>query len=253
MLKLFIINFIIIAVATGILFLCKKLIKKDKQIRILFTVLPLLTIVCHYSSLIYHLIAEGSCKQFLVENPNLVLPIYPCNVVMWCLLILGICWNKENRFKRFLVDFTFYFGIVSALVGMFANVDFVNNPTLLNYDVTKGIIAHGFMLMNIMALGFYKVPKIDLHVNFINIVISIVMMAIVGAYCNLLFYVISGSDAAYQVNSMFMIHSPFDGVPFLIYPVIAGFFIPLYFGIFQLLELIFHKKGERWIHRPITF
>ena len=243
------INVICIAVAVGVLLLCKKYFNTEKQIRNVFLVLPLLTIACHYSSLLYHAFVGISSMEFLISNPNLILPIYPCNVVMWLLFVLGAFWKYRDKYVfRIIIDFCFYFGIISALVGMFANVDFIKNPTLKDYDVTKGIIAHGFMLMNIMALGFYKIVKVDLHSNFVHLTFGVVFMGILGAYNNLLIYVFAG-DYANDVNSMFLLHSPFDGVPFLIFPVIVAIALPVYFGIFQIIDLIAYKKGNRWIHR----
>lgn len=252
--QLFLINFIIIAFAIGFLIMSKKFIKDDKQIRIFFLVLPLLTIACHYSSLIYHGINDGTAMVFLENNPNLVLMIYPCNVVMWILFILGVFWKyREKRAFKVIIDFSFYFGIISALVGMFANVDFIRNPTLADYDVTKGIVAHGFMLMNVIALGFYKIVKIDMIPNFINLTIGVVAMGILGAYNNLLLAVVAGDAYADSVNSMFLLHSPFENVPFLVFPIIVLIALPIYFGIFEIIDLIAYKKGNRWIHRAIKW
>lgn len=249
MLKLFILNAIIIIVSLLILFVLKKFIKNDKYINLIFIILPILTILCHYSSLLYHQIVDGTALNYLESNPNLILPIYPCNVVMWCMLIYGFNQKEESKFSHFLRDFCFFFGIISALVGMFANVDFINYPHLNDYDIFKGVLAHGFMLLNIFALAFFGRIKIDLIKNMIHIVISIVMMFVVGLYCNIVVRVLSGADYAYQVNSMFILHSPFDGVKFLIYPFIAGIAIVAYFIIFNICELIAYKKGERWFNR----
>lgn len=251
---LFTINFVIIAVSISFLIISKKFIKTDKQIRILFFILPLLTVACHYSSLIYHAIKSGTAMNFLVNNPNLVLPIYPCNVVMWILVIVGIFWKyREKRIFRILIDFSFFFGTISALVGMFANVDFINNPTLADYDVTKGIVAHGFMLLNILALPFYKIIKYDLLPNFINLTIGVVGMGIIGLYNNLLISVISNEEYANEINSMFLLHSPFESVPFLVFPIIVLIALPVYFGIFEIIDLIVYKKGNRWIHRKFSW
>lgn len=249
MIKLVIMNVIIIALSFGVLYIVKKNVKNEKYIKIIFIILPILTILCHYSSLLYHKIVDGSAMGFLVSNPNLILPIYPCNVVMWCLLIYAFNQKKESKFSYFLRDYGFFFGIISALVGMFANVDFIKNPNLFEYDIFKGVLAHGFMLLNILALPFFNRIKIDLPRNMLHILISIVMMLLIGLYCNLVIKVLSGSDYEYQVNSMFLIHSPFDGVNFLTYPFIAGIAIVAYFAIFNICELFAYKKGERWFNR----
>ena len=112
------------------LYFCKKYIKKEKTKNLVLLLSAILTIVCHYSTFIYLNITNGETIQYLKENPNLLLPIYPCNVVMWGCLIYGLMKNKESKGAMFLADYLFWFGIFSTLVGMFANVDFINNPSL---------------------------------------------------------------------------------------------------------------------------
>ena len=193
----------LIAIDFGLILLAKKFIKTDKQIRILFLIYPILTILCHYSSLVYHAFTpEYPPIEFIKNNPNLVLPIYPCNLIMWLLLLLGIFWNKrENRFFRIVKDFCFYFGVISAMVGMFVNTDFIQNPTLKDFDITKGIVAHAFMLMNMFALPFYKEVKVDLFSNFIHITIGIICLGIIGLYNSLLITVFSSKENAEFINS----------------------------------------------------
>ncbi|MCQ2556051.1 MAG: hypothetical protein MJ149_01835, partial [Clostridia bacterium] len=139
--------------------------------------------------------------------------------------------------------------VISALVGMFVNIDFFNNPTLLNYDVTKGIVAHAIMLFNVVLLPTLGFFKLDLPRNMLNIAISIVMMFVVGLYCNLVFSVVGSEQMAYNVNSMFILHSPFEGAEFLTYPTIAGIAIVGYFLIFLIAEFVVYRRGNRWYNR----
>jgi hypothetical protein len=74
-------------------------------------------------------------------------------------------------------------------------------------------------------------------------------MALIGGYCNLIFYALASKEMAYDVNSMFLIHSPFDGVDFLTYPVIALIAAPIYFALFVICDLCAHKKGERFYNK----
>jgi hypothetical protein len=60
----------------------------------------ILTILVHYSSFIYTFITKGPAIEYLREYPNLILPIYPCNVVMWCALIFGIIRNKDSKIAK---------------------------------------------------------------------------------------------------------------------------------------------------------
>ena len=187
--------------------------------------------------------------EYLCDTPNLLLPIYPCNVVMWSALIFALLKNKKSRLGEFFADYLFWFGIISTLVGMFANVDFINNPTLADYENVKSIAAHATLLFNVLLLTIFGYIKIDVRRNITNIIISIFVMAIIGGYCNLVFYALSSAEAAYDVNSMFLIHSPFDGLDFLTYPVISLIAVPLYFAMFIICDFCAHKKGERSYNR----
>jgi hypothetical protein len=187
--------------------------------------------------------------EYLSSNPNLLLPIYPCNVVMWSALIFALLKNKKSKLGNLLADYIFWFGIISTLVGMFANVDFINNPTLLNYENFKSIAAHGTLLFNVFLIPLFGYIKIDVIRNIKSIIISILLMAVIGGYCNIVFYSIGSEAMAYDVNSMFLIHSPFAGVEFLTYPVISLIAIPIYLAEFIICDLIAHKKGNRFYNK----
>ena len=210
---------------------------------------PLVTILFHYSSFLYHLLFTGEGIAYLSETPNLILPIYPCNVVMWTALIFALLKSKKSRVGSFFVDYLFWFGIISTLVGMFANVDFINNPTLADYENFKSITAHATLLFNILLLPIFGYIKIDVKRNIANIIISIFVMAAIGCYCNLVFHALVSEAAAYDVNSMFLIHSPFEGIDFLTYPVISLIAVPIYFAVFVICDLCAHKKGERFYNQ----
>lgn len=247
--KLFIINFIIIAIIVAICILIKKQNLDEKKKYIILLVASLLTIICHYSLLFYNIFSGGDCIKYLKDNPNLLLPIYPCNIVMWCCLIFGLKKNKTSKFATFLIDYIFYFGLFSALIGMFANVEFIENPTLTDYVSTKSILAHGFMLFNIALLLTFGYIKIDLPKNMHHILASIIMMLVFGIYCNGLFTIIASKDSAYIVNSMFLMHSPFEGLDFLTFPIISIFAFVLYFILFNIIEIIKYGKENIWYKR----
>ena len=238
-------NFLLIAIIIFGLWLVKKYVRQDCARNITFFAAAMFTILFHYSSFIFKLFAGGA-MEYLSETPNLLLPIYPCNIVMWSALIFAFLKNKKSRVGEFFADYLFWFGIVSTLVGMFANVDFINNPTLADYENVKSIAAHATLLFNVLLLPLFGYIKIDVMRNIKNIFISILVMAAVGGYCNLVFRVLVSEAAAYDVNSMFLLHSPFGGLDFLTYPVISLIAIPIYFAVFVVCDLCAHKKGERF-------
>ena len=252
MLELTIFNVILLIIISAVLLIVKKTAKTEKTKNIILQVSPILTILCHYSSLAYHHFTAGDAFTYLKHNPNLVLPIYPCNVVMWCALILGFVKNTESKVGKFLSDYLFWFGIFSTLVGMFANVDFIRTPTLANFDITKGIVAHATLLFNVLLLPLFGLVKLDFARNMKNMIFSVIGMYIIGLYCNLIFEVLVSPEMAYEVNSMFIIHSPFPGLDFLKYPIIAVIALALYFILFTVCDLIKNKKGERWFDKAIN-
>ena len=239
--KLIIFNLILVTFIALGLFLAKKYMKEERTKHILFIAAALFTILFHYSSFIFKLFAGGA-MEYLSDSPNLILPIYPCNVVMWSALIFAFLKDKKGKLGAFFADYLFFFGVISTLVGMFANVDFIKNPTLADYENVKSIVAHATLLFNVLLLPFFGYIKIDVKRNIKNIIISILMMAVVGGYCNLVYHALASAEAAYDVNSMFLIHSPFEGIPFLTYPVISLIAIPLYLGLFLLCDLVARKK-----------
>ena len=133
---------------------------------------------------------------------------------------------------------------------MFANVDFIRNPTLADYENVKSIAAHATLLFNVLLLPLFGYSKINMKRNMTSILISIFGMAVIGGYCNLVFCALASEAVAYEVNSMCLIHSPFEGLDFLTYPVIALLATVLYFLLFVACDLLAHKKGELFYNKP---
>ena len=249
MLTLIIFNVILIlAIAAGLL-AAKKWVRGERAKRVLLLLAPLVTIAFHYSSFFYHSLFTGGGIAYLAETPNLILPIYPCNVVMWCALAYGLLSNKESKFALLLSDYVFWFGVVSTLVGMFANVDFIMNPTLTDFEVTKSIVAHATLLFNVLLIPVFGLLRPSFFRNMRNMIISVLAMWVIGLYCNLVFETLVSDQAAYDVNSMFLIHSPFEGVPFLRYPIIAAAGLFLYLIIFTVCDIVTTPRGSRWFDR----
>ena len=249
MVQLIIFNGILLCIISAGLVFVKRHIRGEKGKNWILLCAALLTILFHYSSFLFLLFTGGDTVAYLKDNPNLLLPIYPCNVAMWGCFVFGCLKNKMSKVAQFLADYLFWFGIFSTLVGMFANVDFLRNPTFQNYEVTKSIVAHATLLFNVLLLFLFGYAKVDLPQNMTHIAISVVMMYLLGQYCNTLFAALVSSEAASSVNSMYILHSPFPEIPFLTYPIIAGCALPLYFLLFTVCEFFVYPKGSRWFNR----
>lgn len=236
MYKLIILNLILIALITAGLWITKRYVKGEKAQNILLFAAAVFTILFHYSSFIFKLLTGTGAMEYLSQNPNLLLPIYPCNIVMWSALIFSLLKNKRTKFGAFISDYMFWFGIVSTLVGMFANVDFIKTPTLADYEILKSVIAHATLLFNVLLLLVFGYIRTDVKRNITSIVISVFVMAAIGGYCNLIIGALASADMAYYVNSMFMLHSPFEDIAFLTYPIIALIAVPLYLAVFVICD-----------------
>lgn len=248
MLELVIFNCILLIIVAVALFAAKRTVKTDRARNVWLLGAAVVTILFHYSELIFRCITASGALEYLKDNPNLILPIYPCNVVMWSCLILAFT-KKDTKAGKLLIDYVFWFGIFSTLIGMFANVDFILNPTLADYTNVKSIGAHATLLFNVLLLPVFKMIRFDFLQNMKHMTISVVGMYLIGLYCNLVYRVMISDAAAYDVNSMFIIHSPFEGVEFLKYPIIAMIGLVLYCILFFVCKLIAYKKGERFYDR----
>lgn len=243
---LIIFNLILILIITALLIAVKKWVRGERAKRALFLIAPLVTILFHYSSFFYHLLFTGNGISYLSETPNLILPIYPCNVVMWCALFYGLLKSKDSKLALLLSDYIFWFGLFSTLVGMFANVDFIMNPTLRDFEILKSIVAHATLLFNLLLVPIFGLLRPSFFRNMRNMVLSVLAMLVIGMYCNLIFEALVSAEAAYDVNSMFLIHSPFEGMPFLRYPLIAVIALVLYFVVFTVCDVVRNPRGKRW-------
>ena len=249
---LIIFNLILILIIAALLIAVKKWARGEGARRVILLLSPLVTIAFHYSSFFYHLLFTGGGIAYLGETPNLILPIYPCNVVMWCALAYGLLPSKDSKLALLLSDYVFWFGIASTLVGMFANVDFITNPTLTDFEVTKSIVAHATLLFNLLLIPVFGLLRPDFYRNMRNILISVIAMYVIGLYCNVVFEALVSPEAAYDVNSMFILHSPFEGMPFLRYPVIALLGLFIYLIIFTVCDIINTPRGSHWFERVLA-
>ena len=245
MYQLLILNSSFFAAFAVILPIMKKRVKTERTKNILLLVAPIITLLVHYSQFVYDALTGGDIMTHLGANPNLYMPLYPCNIVMWLTLIFALLKNKSSKFGEFCVDFIFWFGVVAAVIGMFANEDFIRTQSIADYAILKSIIAHATLFFNILLLPIFGYVKIDVKRNLKNIIISILTMGFIGAYCTLIFHALVSEAQAYFINSMFMVHSPFAGLDFLTYPVVALIAVPVYFVLFLICDLCARRKSKR--------
>ena len=216
----------------------KKFNKESKDV--LLKVSAVLTVALHFSSLWVDFFATG---EAIVEN-TMLLPIYPCNICMWLLLIVAFNKNKESKICKVLCEFLGLGGTVCGLIGLFANEIFLSNPDFFNYDSLKGLLSHSTMLLGtliILTQGYCTVRTLDMT---FSCTIGLLIFVAIGGAINLLYYIFNLEP----VNSMYMLEFPLDspGVSFLTMGVLA---IIIVFILTSIYEIIFVEASERWYHK----
>ena len=197
----------------------------------------IITVIVHYSSLWVDFFSDGAAE---VESVML-LPIYPCNILMWLLVVSAFAKRRNTVVYRMLTEFTFLGGVVCGFIGILLNENYDANPTLLDYDVLKGLISHSTMIIGCAYLAVSGIVKIRVK-NVISVVAGLMLFLVDGTIINALYALFSLDPC----NSMYLLEAPFDNIPWLITPVMGLMGVTLAFILTALYEQIFLPKNQRW-------
>ena len=223
---------------------CAFFVKGEKaKVRVL-KIFALLTVAIHYSDLWVSFFETGSAD---IADSHL-LPIYPCNIIMWMLLITAFLKNRDALPAKLLTDFVFWAGIVCGTIGIVFNENFGNNPTLAEWDILDGLLSHSTMLFGCIYLGVGKFMRVRVD-NLPGIVCGLLFFVLDGAIINGLYSIFELDP----VNSMYLQHPPFDAMPWLTTPVMGIAGILLAFGVSALYEQLSLPREERWYVRLKNF
>ncbi len=226
-----VISFTITAI---LLVLCGIFIKKDKNKNLILLLSAVITVAIHYSDLWYGYFANNGEETISGTH---ILPMYPCNVVMWMLLAASLIKNKKSIGFKLLADFCFYAGVICGVVGIMFNINFDNTPTLKDYYVLKGLLSHSTMLFGCIYIMVGRFIKIRVS-NIIGITAGLGVFVLCGLLVNGLF-ALFGMESP---DGMFLYSNPL----FPVSPMLLGpFAILLLAGILALVELRLPKE-ERW-------
>lgn len=221
--------------------------EKSKNRILLFS--AVLTVALHYSNLWVDYFVSGGTAT--IEN-NHILPVYPCNVVMWMLLVSALIKNKQRLLFRMLSEFCFYVGTICGILGIVLNFNFDNNPTLADYSVLKGLLSHSTMLFGCLYMRVGKYVKFRVF-NVVSIAAGLFVFIVCGQAVNAL-YEHFGMIAP---DGMWLKDNPYVSVP----PIVLGFFalailfVPLHIREMHLPvaerwynKLFWRKHSEKLIH-----
>lgn len=217
-----------------LLVLPRKLVTDENTKNRILKFWAIVTVVIHYSNLWVDYFASGGTAT--VEN-NQILPVYPCNVVMWMLLVASLLKDKKSLLFRILSEFCFIGGTVCGVVGIVLNVNFGNNPTLADYDILKGMVSHSTMLMGCLYLFVGGYIKIRVF-NAVSVTAGLGTFVLCGMLVNGL-YEAFGMEAP---DGMFLRSNPYLSVS----PMVLGvLLIVLMFIGLALWELRLPEE-DRW-------
>ena len=238
-------NLISFAIIIGLLILCKKVIKKEKTKDMVLKSVSLAVVAIHYSCLYVHFFSNQGVAY--IEG-NMILPIYPCNIVMWLLLIVSFMKNKDSRIYKYLSEFTFIGGTLCGVIGVLFNINYMNNPNILDYEIFKGLISHSVMIFGTVYLGVMNYVKIEVKRTMVSIIVGLLIFSTIGLIINILFYIFNIPG----VNAMFMVEPPIKDLPFFNFFTIGILGLLLSFIGLNIYELCAFPKEKRWLTKVIN-
>lgn len=209
-----------------------KFVHKENHKNLILKISAISTVLIHYSNIWVDYFKNGGSAQ--VEN-NHILPVYPCNVIMWMLLIAALKKDKGDILFNLIGEFCLYVGTICGVVGIVLNVNFNNTPTLMDYDVLKGLLSHSTMLFGCIYMLSGHFVKIRVF-NIISILSGLCMFIICGVFVNRLYehFNLEAPDG------MFLKSNPYTNTPPFVFAIIAVIIIAL---VLLVREMIISKNN----------
>jgi len=225
------------ALTVALLALAKGYAKDQTTKNFILKLFAIITVAIHYSNLwVDYFVSGGNAT---IEN-NHILPVYPCNVVMWMLLIASCLRDKKSLAFQLLGEFCFWGGTVCSVVGVVLNTNFGNNPTLADYDILKGLLSHSTMLFGCLYLrvgGFIRIRVF----NTISVIFGLSSFVFCGRVVNKLYEHFGMTPP----DGMMLLGNPYTKTSIVVLGLWA---VLLLFCGLALWELRLPKE-ERWYHK----
>lgn len=223
-----------------LLWLSARFAKDENSKNKILKISAVITVIIHYSNIWVDYFVSGGTAT--VEN-NQILPVYPCNVVMWMLLAAAFIRDKKSLPFQLLSEFCLIGGTVCGVLGIVLNVNFGNTPTLADYDILKGMLSHSTMLFGCLYFFIGKYVRIRVF-NVVSVLFGLMTFVGCGAAVNKL-YERFGMEPP---DGMWLRSNPY----FSVSPMILGLvFVGILFIALNLWELRL-PPDQRWykkIHR----
>lgn len=238
--KLLIFSFIATGIIAVGLILCKRFVKTQKAKDLIYLIASILVVVIHYSSVFYH----GFVDKVWELEDNMWLPVYPCNIIMWLNLALAFM-NKQCKGFKLIAPFVFLGGTMCTMVGYFANVNFLNNPDFLDFDILKGLLSHVVVAFACLYLGVMGYVEIRAIPAIVSCACGCLLFLACGGFTILICHLVDIEPA----NTMFLLEPPIESMPYMsVWILMIGGLLVLFGGL-TLYERFFIPKEERWYHK----
>ena len=238
--QLLIYNIITLTLTVFLLVHLKRKISDDRKKDLILKITSVIVVVIHYSSLYIEFFSNSGDAMI---DDTMILPVYPCNIVMWLLLIVSFMKNKETSLYKHLSEFTFIGGTFCGVIGVLFNINFLNNPNFLDYYILKGLLSHTVMIFGTIYLYLSGYVKIEVKRTFKSIVIGLLIFSILGLMVNVLYAIFDIPS----VNAMFMLEPPLKEFPILNFFTIGILGLLLSFIGLNIYECFALPKEERWL------
>ena len=237
-----VISFVLTAI--GLVILAKKVDKTEHK-SIVLKVSAILTVILHFSSLYVDYFSG-------IENPGveqpMLLPLYPCNVAMWLLVIVAFHKNKSGKLFDFLAMATFYLGVFGGVIGIVFNQNYIATPDMADWGILKGLLSHSTMLFGCIYLLIGGYVKIAVS-NMLYVFLGLLLLVSDGAIIIFLHWIF-GLELP---NSMYLLEIPFESMPWLNVVTIGILAMVIIFTATALYEQFAFKKEDRWYSKIKTF
>lgn len=227
-------------ISIGILFCARIFIKEDNHKSLFLKFFAIITVLIHISSLWVDFLSTGTA----VIQESVLFTIYPCNVMMWLLVICAFSKKPQSKFSKVLFEFTFYSGMFCGIIGIVLNENYASNPNILNWNILKGLLSHSTMIIGCAYLLVGKFINIRVS-NTFSVFCGLILFLVNGYAINGLYLLFGRGEA----NSMYLQSLPFENLPWL-NTYIMGLLALLVVFIFTIIfEQLFVNKEMRWYNQ----
>lgn len=225
-----------IAMIVGLVF-CNKFIISQKFKDLVLKISAILTVIIHYSVLYVDFFSLG---EAVVES-TMLLPIYPCNVAMWLLVIVAFMKNRSGKLYSAMAEMTFYLGITGGIIGVLFNEKYIAEPNMADWDVLNGLLSHTVMTFGCIYLlvGRY----INIRVSNVVSVFWMLLLLIIDGGMVIGLYSLFNMDPP---NAMYLLENPFPQLPWFNTLAIGALALILVFIITGVYEQLALKEDNRW-------